>query len=167
MRKKRNAMILVHQNLHFSPRVTTVDYVSGIVTGEPLRRPTLVACIYLNPEANAIRTTRENVLLTAERDLTELVNNVNTREFDVIFGGDFNLETDDMEFEDVNGSWLFQYLNGLHRSNSGPTSHHRNGSREIDFVFSSLRMRDVRNCLPNARRLSDHSPVCVAMECPN
>jgi endonuclease/exonuclease/phosphatase family metal-dependent hydrolase len=166
-RHKRNAMILTHQNLHFTPRLTTVDYVSGVATGNPLRKPTFVACIYLNPEVNAVRTTREAALLAAERDLMELTMNINTREFDIIFGGDFNMDAEDMEFEYVNGSWLFQHLNTLHRSSSGPTSHHRGGSREIDFIFSTQEIRNIRDCLPNARRLSDHNPVCVAVECSN
>jgi endonuclease/exonuclease/phosphatase (EEP) superfamily protein YafD len=79
----------------------------------------------------------------------------------VIVGGDLNTTAEEMEVEAVNGSWFFEYLLGLNRTTNNITSHHLDGNREIDYIFSDMPLTDLRLHMPHIRELSDHDTVCA------
>jgi hypothetical protein len=138
--------------------------VSGIATGHPLASPTLLVCLYLNPHHHASGNTREVTISIAEEDISDFLATTGTRNGDIIIGGDLNVNADEIEEEVVNGSWLFECILGLNRSHNATTSHHRDGNREIDFIFSGIPLENVQLTIPNIRDLSDHDPICVQMQ---
>jgi endonuclease/exonuclease/phosphatase (EEP) superfamily protein YafD len=159
--RKRNAQLLIHRSVHMAPRRVEVDYVSAVATGHPFAGPTLLVCLYLNGYRGVSSTAREETLQTAEDDIADFVGGTGTHNNAVIVGGDLNTTAEEMEVEAVNGSWFFEYLLGLHRSTNNITSHHRDGNREIDYVFSDMPLTDLRLHTPHIRNLSDHDTVCV------
>lgn len=64
---------------------------------------------------------------------------------------------------------MFDYLAQLNCSfNKDGTSFHKDGQREIDFVFSDLPITDLRlnTNQENMRQLSDHDPIAVQVQVP-
>jgi hypothetical protein len=74
------------------------------------------------------------------------------------------MDYDDIETEAVNGSWVFDFITNLNRSNNASTSHHRGGQREIDFIFGDAPMKNEPVLIGDARNLSDHDLICTSIQ---
>jgi hypothetical protein len=102
--------------------------------------PTLLVCIYIAGHSEGGSRARNQTLAIAEEDIEDYL--ATNGGGNIILGGDLNTTIDDMEMEAVNGSLFFEYLLGLNRSLNRVTSHHRNGDKEIDFIFSDAPVTD-------------------------
>jgi endonuclease/exonuclease/phosphatase (EEP) superfamily protein YafD len=102
--------------------------------------PTLLICLYIAGHSERGSRARNQTLAIAEEDIQDYLATNNGG--NIILGGDLNTTIDDMEMESINGSYFFEYLLGLNRSSNRVTSHHRNGEKEIDFIFSDAPVID-------------------------
>lgn len=65
----------------------------------------------------------------------------------------------------MNGSYFFELVKDLYRSNQGATCFKTEGGRELDWLVSTAPMEDIKLEMPWIRELSDHNIVCVSFRC--
>jgi hypothetical protein len=163
---KVNASICVMEACPSTLRKQEVNYVSVVCSSQPFQRPTLLACLYLNPSAG-LASLNDATLRTAADDIGNWLSTAGTEERHYVLMGDFNTTHQELLGRDRT---LRRLLADCHRSRNAATAKSRQGQRllrEIDLLYSSWPCEDFDLELDlegdEGAKISDHQPVLVVL----